>query len=276
MVSTHLKLLLAILIISFCITPCFARGRRTFRVDFPYFDALYDDFIQYDSPNVYEANDKNTFQSTSDRVKSDNSTQANQVISATQPTGVVLNIDKAYFSKDSQNDNKSGISNSAAPFRVSTSFFYPVVLSEKWKDALESIANAELGFSYAESKSGVFTFSPGLKFGYSYFIGKNGYELNYHMAYFSLPLDFSFYMANTRKATISIGPYYSFDFLKFQEEYNDVELYRENNLGLDVGVKFSQNVSSFLDINLALGTLYSFSSSVFLLARAGISFDWRL
>ena len=276
MESTRLKLLLVILIISICIMPCFAVERRAFRVDFPYFDTIYDDFFQYDSPNIYETNNTDRTQEISDNIKTDNSSPSNQVITATQPQGVVLNIDKAYFSKDSQNDNKSGVSNSAAPFRISSSFFYPVILSEKWKDSLESIIGAELIFSYAESKYGIFAFNPGLKFGYSYFIGKNGYELNYHMAYFSLPLDFSFYIAETRKATISAGQYYSFEFLKFQEEYNDVELYRENNLGLDVGVKFSQNVSSFLDINLALGTLYSFSSSDFLLVRAGISFDWRL
>ena len=51
MESTHLKLLLAILIISFCAMPCFAAGRRAFRVDFPYFDALYDDFFQYNEFN---------------------------------------------------------------------------------------------------------------------------------------------------------------------------------------------------------------------------------
>ena len=276
MVSTHLKLLLAILIISFCIMPCFARGRRTFRVDFPYFDALYDDFFQYDGLNFYEKNNTDKPQAISENIKTDNSTETNQVITATQPAGVVLNIDKAYFSKESQNDNKSGVSNSAAPFRITTSLFYPIVLSEKWKDSLESIIGAELILSYAESKYGIFAFSPGLKFGYSYFNGKNGYELNYHMAYFSLPLDFSFYIAETRRVTVSLSPYYSFEFLKFQEEYNDVELYRENNLGLDVGVKFLQNVSSFLDVNLALGTLCSFSSSAFLLARAGISLDWRL
>ena len=256
--------------------PCFARGRRTFRVDFPYFDALYDDFFQYDGPNVYETNSTDRPQEISENIKTDNSTENNQVITATQPQGVVLNIDKAYFSKESQNDNKSGVSNSAAPFRITTSLFYPVVLSEKWKDSLESIIGAELILSYAESKYGIFAFNPGLKFGYSYFNGKNAWQINYHKAYFSFPLDFSFYMANTRKVTISIGPYYSFDFLRFQEEYNDAKLYRENNIGLDVGLKFSQNVSSFLDINLALGTLCSFSNSDFLLARAGISFDWRL
>ena len=260
---------------AFCTLPCImARG---FTINFPDFNSVYDDFFTDANSGSYNVEDTTIRQDSVQNVKTDSSAQANQVLTATQPAGVVLNIDKAYFSKNSESDNKTNsISNFAAPFRISTSFFYPIVFSSRWKDSLESIAGGELVFSYAESKSGIFAFSPGLKFGYSYFIGKNGYELNYHMAYFSFPLDFSFYMANTRKVTISIGPYYSFDFLKFQEEYNDVELYRENNLGLDVGLKFSQNVSSFLDVNLALGTLYSFSSSAFLLARAGISFDWRL
>ena len=100
MESTHLKFLLAIFIVSFCAMPGYAVGRRAFRVDFPYFDALYDDFFQEGNLNVYEANNTGRPQEISDNIKTDNLAQANQVQTATQPAGVVLNIDKAYFSKN--------------------------------------------------------------------------------------------------------------------------------------------------------------------------------
>ena len=95
---SHLKLILSILIMILFIAPCFAKGARGFTITIPDFNLVYDDFFQYDGPNVYEASITDKSQEISENAKTDNLAQANQVLTATQPAEVVLNIDKAYFS----------------------------------------------------------------------------------------------------------------------------------------------------------------------------------